>query len=179
MEAENPEASAAEEKEGERNGFVAVGLGSSPPLRSFRDVAVSAARCGHCRQFLQEICDASEIKLIITYPNATADSDADSDGFRHRGSNLPHRSSPEDLLDKDFPLILELRDNNLTISDRDPISNGNTDSAVELKRAALAAANRSYAPYSLCPSGVSLVVVKKMIVVGYGKEVGVLESLNF
>ena len=99
--------------------------------------------------------------------------------FRRRGSNLPHRSSPEDLLDKDFPLILELRDNNLTISDRDPISNGNTDSAVELKRAALAAANRSYAPYSLCPSGVSLVVVKKMIVVGYGKEVGVLESLNF
>ncbi|KAG2264679.1 hypothetical protein Bca52824_071758 [Brassica carinata] len=142
-------------------GFVAVGLGSSPPLRSFRDVAVF-------RQFLQEICDASEIKLIITYPNATADSDADSDGFRRQGSNLPHRFSLEDLLDKDFPLILELRDNNLTISDRDPISNGNTDSAVELKRAALAAANRSYAPYSLCPSGVSLVVVKKMIVVGYG-----------
>ncbi|XP_048629698.1 cytidine deaminase 1-like [Brassica napus] len=116
----------------------------------------------HCLRCLQEICDASEIKLIITYPNATADSDADSDGFLRLGSNLPHRFSPEDLLDKDFPLILEHRDNNLTISDRDPISNGNTDSAVELKHAALAAANR------LCPSGASVVVVKKKMVVGYG-----------
>ncbi|CAN6818290.1 unnamed protein product [Brassica oleracea] len=42
VEAENPEASAAEEW-GD-GGFVAVGLGSSPPLRRFRDVAVSAAR---------------------------------------------------------------------------------------------------------------------------------------
>ncbi|KAH0850447.1 hypothetical protein HID58_095494 [Brassica napus] len=128
VEAENPEASAAEEW-GD-GGFVAVGLGSSPPLRRFRDVAVSAARY----------------------------SDADSDGFLRLGSNLPHRFSPEDLLDKDFPLILEHRDNNLTISDRDPISNGNTDSAVELKHAALAAANR------LCPSGASVVVVKKKMV---------------
>ncbi|KAF3527882.1 hypothetical protein DY000_02036202 [Brassica cretica] len=122
--------------------------------RHLRNFAVSAAPCGHCRQFLQEIRDASEIRLIITDPNATADPDADSDGFLRLGSILPHRFGPEDLLEKDFPLILEHHDNNLTISDLDPICNGNT---VELKRTALAAANRSYAPYSLCPSGVALV----------------------
>ncbi|CAN7126184.1 hypothetical protein HID58_024669 [Brassica napus] len=122
--------------------------------RHLRNFAVSAAPCGHCRQFLQEIRDASEIRLVITDPNATADPDADSDGFLRLGSILPHRFGPEDLLEKDFPLILEHHDNNLTISDLDPISNGNT---VELKRTALAAANRSYAPYSLCPSGVALV----------------------
>ncbi|ESQ50488.1 hypothetical protein EUTSA_v10023108mg, partial [Eutrema salsugineum] len=56
-----------------------------------------------------------------------------------------------------LPLILDHHDNKLTIPDLDSISNGNTDSSDELKRTALAAANRSYAPYSLCPSGVSLV----------------------
>ncbi|KAJ0254200.1 Cytidine deaminase 1 [Hirschfeldia incana] len=119
--------------------------------RHLRHFAVSAAPCGHCRQFLQEIRDAPEIKLVITDPNAAADPDADSDGFLRLGSILPHRFGPEDLLDKDFPLILEHHDNNLTISDLDLICNG------KLKSAALAAANRSYAPYSLCPSGVSLV----------------------
>ncbi|KAF8053721.1 hypothetical protein N665_1379s0005 [Sinapis alba] len=138
--------------------------------RHLRHFAVSAAPCGHCRQFLQEIRDATEIKLVITDPNATADSDADSDGFLRLGSILPHRFGPEDLLDKDFPLILEHHDNNLTISDLDPISNGNSDSTVELKRTALAAANRSYAPYSLCPSGVSLVDCEGKVYRGWYME---------
>ncbi|XP_006408874.2 cytidine deaminase 1, partial [Eutrema salsugineum] len=125
--------------------------------RQLRYFAVSAAPCGHCRQFLQEIRDAPEIRLQITDPNATVDSDADPDGFLCLGSILPHRFGPEDLLEKNFPLILDHHDNKLTIPDLDSISNGNTDSSDELKRTALAAANRSYAPYSLCPSGVSLV----------------------
>ncbi|CAN7090663.1 unnamed protein product [Brassica rapa subsp. narinosa] len=77
--------------------------------RHLRHFAVSAAPWGHCH------------------------SDTDSDGFLSLGSRLPHRFGPEDLLDKDFPLVLEHHDNNLTISDLDPTSNGNT---VELKRTA-------------------------------------------
>ncbi|KAL0702890.1 hypothetical protein Bca4012_059012 [Brassica carinata] len=132
--------------------------------RHLRHFAVSAAPCGHCRQFLQEIRDAPEIKLVITDPNATADPDADSDGFLRLGSILPHRFGPEDLLDKDFPLILDHHDNNLAISD---LCNGNT---VELKRTALAAANRSYAPYSLCPSGVALVDCEGKVYRGWYME---------
>ncbi|KAG2323531.1 hypothetical protein Bca52824_016744 [Brassica carinata] len=132
--------------------------------RHLRHFAVSAAPCGHCRQFLQEIRDAPEIKLVITDTNATADPDADSDGFLRLGSILPHRFGPEDLLDKDFPLILDHHDNNLAISD---LCNGNT---VELKRTALAAANRSYAPYSLCPSGVALVDCEGKVYRGWYME---------
>ncbi|KAH0931748.1 hypothetical protein HID58_008865 [Brassica napus] len=103
--------------------------------RHLRHFAVSAAPWEHC-----QIRDASEIKLVIIDPNATVDSDTDSDGFLSLGSRLPHRFGPEDLLDKDFPLVLEHHDNNLTISDLDPISNGNT---VELKRTAPTTENRS------------------------------------
>ncbi|CAL9223635.1 unnamed protein product [Arabidopsis halleri] len=127
--------------------------------RHLKFFAVSAAPCGHCRQFLQEIRDAPEIKILITDPKNSADSDsaADSDGFLRLGSFLPHRFGPDDLLEKDLPLLLEPHDNHLKISDLDSICNGITDSSADLKQTALAAANRSYAPYSLCPSGVSLV----------------------
>ncbi|CAA7022269.1 unnamed protein product [Microthlaspi erraticum] len=125
--------------------------------RQLRFFAVSDAPCGHCRQFLQEIRDAPEIRVLITDPKTAADPDADSDGFLRLGSILPHRFGPEDLLGKDLPLILDHRDNSLTISDPDSISNGNTDITSELKRTALAAANRSYSPYSSCQSGVALV----------------------
>ncbi|KAL1220804.1 Cytidine deaminase 1 [Cardamine amara subsp. amara] len=116
-------------------------------------VAVSSAPCGHCRQFFQEIRDAPAIRILITDPNESPDSAADSDGFLPLGSILPHRFGPDDLLEKDIPLLLEPHDNRLAISDLD--SENTAES--ELKRTALAAANRSYAPYSLCPSGVSLV----------------------
>ncbi|KFK40334.1 hypothetical protein AALP_AA3G360600 [Arabis alpina] len=138
-----------------------------------KSLAVSAAPCGHCRQFLQEIRDASEIRILIT---TDQNSSPDSDGFLRLGTILPHRFGPEDLLHKDLPLLLESHDNRLTISDLDQICNGITDSDSngdlkricngitdsdsdsngDLKRTALAAANRSYSPYSLCPSGVSL-----------------------
>ncbi|CAN8270932.1 unnamed protein product [Cochlearia groenlandica] len=122
--------------------------------RHLRCFAVSSAPCGHCRQFLQEIRHAPEIRIKITDPNASPDSSAvaadaaDSDGFLRLTTILPRRFGPDDLLDKDSPLILDPRDNRLTISDLE---------STDLNRTALAAANRSYAPYSKSPSGVSLV----------------------
>ncbi|CAH2077572.1 unnamed protein product [Thlaspi arvense] len=135
--------------------------------RHLRYFSVSAAPCGHCRQFLQEIRDAPEIRILITDPNAFRDAaaeDGDGDGFVRLESILPHRFGPDDLLEKDVPLLLEPHDNRLTLSDPDHLPNGefcngyiDSDISSNLRGTALSAANRSYAPYSRCPSGVALV----------------------
>ncbi|KAJ8637855.1 hypothetical protein MRB53_012122 [Persea americana] len=116
-------------------------------------IAVSAAPCGHCRQFLQEIRGAPEIKILI------ADKSSEI-VFRPLSQLLPQRFGPDDLLDKDLPLLLEPHHNGLGFgSDSvDPpfYSNGGLDRWGELKRAALEAANGAHAPYSGCPSGVAV-----------------------
>ncbi|XP_057447320.1 cytidine deaminase 1-like [Lotus japonicus] len=120
-----------------------------------RWLAVSAAPCGHCRQFLQEIRDAPNIELLIT--------DNDDPSFTPLSHFLTHPFGPHDLLPKGVPLLLEPRHNNLTFSgDYSPcsdnvLSNGDTPMiSQKLKFAALEAANASHAPYSGCPSGVAL-----------------------
>ncbi|KAL1210625.1 Cytidine deaminase 1 [Cardamine amara subsp. amara] len=150
-------------------------LNSEKHLRYF---SVSAAPCGHCRQFLQEIRDAPEIRILITDPNAfrdaaAEDDDGDGDGFVRLESILPHRFGPDNLLEKDVPLLLELHDNRLTLlSDSDlqnvGICNGHTDS--DLKHTALSAAKRSYSPYSRCPSGVALVDCEGKVYRGWYME---------
>lgn len=111
---------------------------------------------------------------------------------------LPHRFGPDDLLSKDFPLLLESRSNSLIASANPAISNGDdgsnlgvdlhsaiakleisnkdstTDSNVpngkrpllDLKIAAFLAANVSYAPYTKCPSGLSIATRKGEIYSG-------------
>ncbi|CAF2029872.1 unnamed protein product [Brassica napus] len=185
-------------------------LNSEPNLRHF---SVSAAPCGHCRQFLQEIRDAPDIKILITDPNAFRDAvnenendavnenendavnenendavnenendavknendavknendavkNKEEDGYVRLESILPHRFGPNDLLERDVPLLLEPHDNRLTILG---VTNGHTDS--DLKLTALAAANRSYAPYSRCPSGVALVDCEGRVYRGWYME---------
>uniref|UniRef100_A0A1J3CNZ6 cytidine deaminase n=1 Tax=Noccaea caerulescens TaxID=107243 RepID=A0A1J3CNZ6_NOCCA len=145
--------------------------------RHLRYVSVSAAPCGHCRQFLQEIRDAPEIRILITDPYAFRDAadeenDGDSDGFVRLESILPHRFGPDNLLEKDIPLLLEPHDNRLTLSDPDIPNGGHTDSDTysNLKRTALSAANRSYSPYSRCPSGVALVDCEGKVYRGWYME---------
>ncbi|XP_010526400.1 PREDICTED: cytidine deaminase 1-like [Tarenaya hassleriana] len=128
------------------------------------NVAVSAAPCGHCRQFLQEVPGASDIKILITDPSTfpTRAGACNGDEFERLSSLLPHRFGPDDLLEKGVPLLLEPHDNRLTVPDLDrdgEICNDGADSdhRSKLRRVALAAANRSYAPYSGCPSGVAVV----------------------
>ncbi|CAN1340665.1 Cytidine deaminase 1 [Linum perenne] len=78
--------------------------------------------------------------------------------FEDLSTFLPHRFGPDNLLHKDVPLILERHDNKLSLispnSNPSSVANGNLNG--ELKLEALEAANRSHAPYSMCPSGVAL-----------------------
>ncbi|KAE8714109.1 Cytidine deaminase 1 [Hibiscus syriacus] len=103
-------------------------------------LAVSAAPCGHCRQFLQELRGAPDVKILIT------------------------SFGPDDLLEKDVPLLLESHRNGLWF--RSDLCNGKIIDGDDLKHAALEAANMSHAPYSGCPSGVALLDVEGKIYKG-------------
>ncbi|KAF2304741.1 hypothetical protein GH714_037785 [Hevea brasiliensis] len=133
--------------------------------RGLNYMAVSAAPCGHCRQFFQEIRNAPDIQILITDDSknsncgGVADNYGDTKKFESLSHFLPHRFGPDDLLDKDVPLALEPHHNHLSfLSDSNSyIRNGITSPVCDdLKYAALEAANKSHAPYSNCPSGVAL-----------------------
>ncbi|KAH1105475.1 hypothetical protein J1N35_009243 [Gossypium stocksii] len=139
-----------------------LSLNAEPRLKY---IAVSAAPCGHCRQFFQELRGAPDVKMLITssddekenkISNTCNDKDQEFTPLSHF---LPHRFGPDDLLGKDAPLLLEPRRNGLSFT-----SDGGEKG--ELKYAALDAANMSYAPYSGCPSGVALIDVEGKIYKG-------------
>ncbi|XP_062091014.1 cytidine deaminase 1 [Humulus lupulus] len=126
-------------------------------------IAVSSAPCGHCRQFLQEIRGAPDIKILITSaePGDDDGNRPDFDKFNPLLSLLPQRFGPDDLLDKDMPLFLEPHRNGFSFPSgtHHSLSNGSCDENGEvglLKLAALEATNNSHAPYSGCPSGVAI-----------------------
>ncbi|WVZ24448.1 hypothetical protein V8G54_002992 [Vigna mungo] len=112
-------------------------LNAEANLTSF---AVSAAPCGHCRQFLQELRAASDVNILITSDETPQ--------FTPLSHFLPHQFGPHDLLSPDTPLLLETHHNALTF-----LSNQTND---KLKNVALEAANKSHAPYTASPSGVAL-----------------------
>lgn len=132
-----------------------LSVNAEPRLRY---LAVSSAPCGHCRQFLQEVRDASKIEILIT---STEDEGADESRFNPLSHLLPHRFGPDDLLDKEAPLLLEQQHNGLfpiiKNSNFNELCNGERDQFIDLVDAAFEAANKSHAPYSDCPSGVALV----------------------
>ncbi|KAI3802861.1 hypothetical protein L1987_31006 [Smallanthus sonchifolius] len=126
-------------------------------------MAVSAAPCGHCRQFLQEVRGVSDTQIVIT------DEPQENPDYRPISSILPNPFGPYDLLDQEMPLILEKHDNQLCLKDQPfltqngnltNLSNGYAELAIKneenLKNKALEAARESHAPYSGCPSGVAL-----------------------
>lgn len=127
--------------------FLVANLALNSELKlNYLAVSHHGAPCGHCRQFLQEIREAPKIKILLTDPNG------DNVSFVSLENLLPRRLSPDSLLPENVPRILEPRYNGLTLSDPDvPYRYSN------LKPVSLASANRSYAPYSKCPSGVALV----------------------
>lgn len=130
-----------------------LSLNAEPTLHSF---AVSSAPCGHCRQFLQELRGAPEIKVLVT-------SEPDPK-FTPLTLFLPHRFGPNDLLPQKAPLLLEPHNNRLTLltNPQQQLPNGvccnghHYDGEEKLSVAALEAANNSHAPYSDSPSGVAL-----------------------
>src|SRR3712207_6081870 len=86
-------------------------------------VAMSAARRGYCRQFLNELATAGELTVVM--PGES----------RKLAQLLPSSFGPRDLGITGG--LLQRDDHGLSIDEDD-----------ELARAALAAANLSYAPYS-------------------------------
>ncbi|XP_031252365.1 cytidine deaminase 1-like [Pistacia vera] len=135
-------------------------LNAEPRLQCF---AVSSAPCGHCRQFLQEIRNSSDIKICVTSSDENTKQQQEDHGCNYYTLShfLPDRFGPDDLLEKDVPLILETHQNGLSfVSDNDDDGGYdkccNGEASESLKFAALEAANKSHAPYSKCPSGVAI-----------------------
>ncbi|KAK8550306.1 hypothetical protein V6N12_039022 [Hibiscus sabdariffa] len=118
-----------------------LSLNAEPRLKY---LAVSAAPCGHCRP--DDCCN---------------DKDQEFTPLSHF---LSHRFGPDDLLEKDAPLLLESHRNGLSF--RSNLCNDKIDGGDDLKHAALEAANMSHAPYSGCPSGVALLDVEGKIYKG-------------
>ncbi|KAI3443650.1 hypothetical protein Pfo_000315 [Paulownia fortunei] len=149
-------------------------------------VAVSAAPCGHCRQFFQELRHSSSLQiLVIDEENCVQNLDHieslenKAPNFKPLSKFLPNPFGPHDLLDQETPLLLEQHDNGLDLLPLNDaylddnsvnFSNGNENygkfingncgkyekNITLLREAALAAANNAHAPYSGCPSGVAL-----------------------
>jgi cytidine deaminase len=96
-------------------------------------LAVSAPPCGYCRQFLYELTTASTLRIILPNKPTTLLTDL-----------LPGAFGPADL--------------GVTAGLMSPQSHGMTlvSPADDVTKAALDAANSSYAPYSLSYAGVAL-----------------------
>jgi cytidine deaminase len=103
--------------------------------QSVSAIAVTAAPCGHCRQFMKELSPESDFGILIAGSPATTLS-----------ALLPMAFGPKNLPDFKAP-ALPVREVNLArpkgISD-------------ELTLAALDAARKSYAPYTKAHSGIAI-----------------------
>ncbi|WOK96339.1 cytidine deaminase 1-like [Canna indica] len=75
---------------------------------AIRCIAVSAAPCGHCRQFLQEIRGEPKIRIPVT-------SDDNPFSFHPLSHFLPHPFGSLDLLHKDLPPLLKSHDNEVCL----------------------------------------------------------------
>ena len=95
-------------------------------------IAVTAAPCGHCRQFMNELAPDFQI-LVQGRPAASL------------ATLLPFAFGPKDLGVTD--LAFPVREVNLKVD---------SDKSDELSRAALEAACKSYAPYTKAYSGVAV-----------------------
>ncbi|KAL4430922.1 hypothetical protein ABPG75_006178 [Micractinium tetrahymenae] len=120
--------------------------------REIRRLAVSAAPCGHCRQFYSELACAETVRFSF------------QGGTYSLGQLLPMRFKPQDLLsDPPPPLLLEQQDNRiqLTSASRAALQQRSGEPAfVRAAAEALAAAVGSYAPYSRCPAGAAIVTAE-------------------
>lgn len=104
-------------------------------------IAVNAAPCGYCRQFLNELTTAD--RLVVAMPKET----------RALKELLPSAFGPRDL--GVHGGLMQRVLHGLTIDSRD-----------ELARAALSAANHSYAPYSKSYAGVALRTTSRRVITG-------------
>ena len=102
------------------------------------DVVVNYTPCGHCRQFMNELNTASQLKIHLP----------------HSQNNLLHSYLPDAFGPKDLNIKSVLFD---------PQSRQFASNTDPLIQAAIQAASESYAPYSQAVSGIALQVGDKII----------------
>lgn len=105
-------------------------------------LAISAAPCGHCRQFLYELTTASTLQILLPDRPPTM-----------LMNLLPDAFEPRDLGVEGG--LMRTENHQLVLQSHDP-----------LVRAALAAANMSYAPYSKGYAGVALATIDGQVYLG-------------
>jgi cytidine deaminase len=80
--------------------------------RALEAIATTAAPCGHCRQFMNELRGAASMRVII--PDGDVGGDRKSHLVLPLCDLLPHSFGPLDLThDDSLPLLLEERHNGL------------------------------------------------------------------
>ena len=134
-------------------------------------LAVSAAPCGHCRQFLVEVVGKAGLPILIPSMSITDDSLCNStDTFKRLDLSklLPEAFYPSDLGSTTL-MMQALETNNL-------ILDSETDD--DLINSALEAAQLSYAPYTDNYSGCAIQLSNNRVVIGrYAENVAYNPSL--
>ena len=131
--------------------------------RALQAIATTAAPCGHCRQFMNELRGAASMRVIIPDPGDAATNARKRHLVLPLCDLLPHSFGPLDLTrDESLPLMLEERHNGLRFASGSIIPGGSgaaTDGELDAAAAelALTEANAAYAPYSASPAGLALV----------------------
>ena len=122
---------------GEQSALSSAYMHAEPGVTS---IALTAAPCGHCRQFMNELTPDGSIEILV-----------DKAAPMKLAALLPLAFGPRDLGRKDgaFPIMPA----NLVHADRSP---GLASAAEALSSAALAAARTSYAPYTGSHSGAAI-----------------------
>lgn len=107
-------------------------------------IAVTAAPCGHCRQFINEIADGGQIRILTLDGPETS-----------LQSLLPASFGPKDLDQKEAMFTSASTPLRLAKPAADAVA-----------QRALEAAERSYAPYSKSPSGCAVEMTSGLVVSG-------------
>ena len=82
--------------------------------RALEAIATTAAPCGHCRQFMNELRGAASMRVIIPDPGDAATNARKRHLVLPLCDLLPHSFGPLDLThDESLPLMLEERHNGL------------------------------------------------------------------
>lgn len=117
-------------------------------------LAISAAPCGHCRQFINELDGASDIEVLIVDEKPIPFS-----------TLLPKSFGPNDLGISDRLLVAQ--NNALSVNSNEP-----------LIQAALDAANISYSPFTKSPSGLAIQTSTAIYVGSYAENCAYNPSLS-
>eukprot|EP00873_Tetraselmis_striata_P016245 jgi/Tetstr1/436509/TSEL_025335.t1 len=126
-------------------------------------VAISAAPCGHCRQFYSELGCAEQLRFVF--------GDCPPGEAYTLEELLPRRFRPADLLgDPDVPLLLQPQDNHVQLTPSSAteadLLGAESPTLGNAVAAALGAARDSYAPYSRCPAGLAVVTAAGAVYAG-------------